>query len=168
MTIAEFDHLDTAQKRTLLMQCCGSATWANKIIAALPAEDLIDLLEIAEEQWYACTKEDWLEAFTHHPKIGDLSSLKEKFKETAHWAAGEQASVKQATESTLKELAEGNKAYEEKFGFIFIINATGKSAGDMLASLTTRLKNNAEEEVKIAMEEQLKITKQRLEKLFTT
>ena len=168
MTIAEFDHLEPAQKRTLLLQCCGSVTWANKIIAALPAEDLIDLLEIAEEQWYACSKQDWQEAFTHHPKIGDFSTLREKFKDTADWAEGEQASVKKATEATLWELAEDNKAYEEKFGYIFIIFATGKSAEEMLSNLKARLQNNAEDELKIAMEEQLKITKHRLEKLFTT
>src|SRR5438132_12078296 len=105
MTIAEFDHLDIESKRALLQQCCGSATWVNKVVAALPAEDLVDLLEIAEEQWYACHEQDWLDAFTHHPKIGDINSLKEKYANTAHLAEGEQSSVKQATEQTLQELA---------------------------------------------------------------
>lgn len=168
MTIAEFDHLDTAQKRTLLLQCCGSVAWVDKMIAALPAEDLIDLLEIAEDTWYACDKQEWLEAFTHHPKIGDLKTLKEKFSSTANWAEGEQASVKQASDQTLQELVEGNRQYEEKFGYIFIIFATGKSADDMLANLKDRLQNDPEEELKIAMEEQIRITKLRLEKLFTT
>jgi 2-oxo-4-hydroxy-4-carboxy-5-ureidoimidazoline decarboxylase len=168
MTIAEFDHLDTAQKRTFLLPCCGSAAWVDKIIAALPAEDLIDLLEIAEDTWYACDKQDWLEAFATHPKIGDLQSLKEKFSSTAQWAEGEQSSVKQASEQTLKELAEGNRQYEEKFGYIFIISAAGKSADDMLGSLKARMNNSPEEELKNAMEEQLKIAKLRLEKLFTT
>jgi len=168
MTIAEFDHLDTAQKRTLLLQCCGSAVWADKIIAILPAEDLIDLLEIAEDTWYACGKQDWLEAFAQHPKIGDLQSLKEKFNSTAQLAEDEQSSVKQASEQILKELAEGNQQYEEKFGYIFIISASGKSANDMLGSLKERMKNSPEEELKIAMEEQLKIAKLRIEKLFTT
>jgi 2-oxo-4-hydroxy-4-carboxy-5-ureidoimidazoline decarboxylase len=168
MTIAEFDHLDNTQKKSILLQCCGSVAWADKIIAALPAEDLIDLLQIAEEQWYACSKNDWREAFSHHPKIGDLNSLKEKFGSTADWAAGEQSSVKQASENTLQQLADGNKEYEEKFGYIFIINATGKTADDMLANLNTRLQNSAEEELNIAAEEQLKITRIRLEKLFTT
>jgi 2-oxo-4-hydroxy-4-carboxy-5-ureidoimidazoline decarboxylase len=168
MTIAEFDHLDSAQKRTLLLQCCGSAAWADKMIAALPAEDLIDLFEIAEDTWYACDKQDWLEAFAQHPKIGDLQSLKEKFSSTAQWAEGEQSSVKQASEQTLKDLAEGNRQYEEKFGYIFIISASGKSADDMLESLKARMNNSPEEELKNAMEEQLKIAKLRLEKLFTT
>lgn len=166
MTIAEFDHLDAERKKTLLHQCCGSVNWINKMLEALPAEDLVDLLEIAEEQWYACQEQDWREAFSHHPKIGDIDSLKEKFAATAHWTEGEQASVQQASEQTLQELAAGNQAYEQRFGYIFIVCATGKSADEMLQLLNLRLYNNPEVEMQIAMEEQNKITKLRLEKLF--
>jgi 2-oxo-4-hydroxy-4-carboxy-5-ureidoimidazoline decarboxylase len=166
MTIAEFDHLDIEEKKVLLQQCCGSSTWVNNMVAAPPAEDLVDLLEIAEEQWYACHESDWREAFTHHPKIGDIDTLKEKFAATAQWAAGEQEEVKQASEQTLQQLAEGNQAYEQRFGYIFIVCATGKSADEMLQLLNQRLYNNPEVEIQIAMEEQLKITKLRLEKLF--
>lgn len=166
MTIAEFDHLDIDKKKSLLLQCCGSVNWVNNMMAALPAEDLVDLQEIAEEQWYACSEQDWREAFSHHPKIGDVHSLREKYAATAHLAEGEQASVKQASEQTLQQLAEGNQAYEAKFGYIFIVCATGKTANEMLTLLEQRLYNNAETEIQIAMEEQLKITKLRLEKLF--
>jgi 2-oxo-4-hydroxy-4-carboxy-5-ureidoimidazoline decarboxylase len=166
MTIAEFDHLDTEQKKALLHQCCGSANWVNKMLDALPVEDLVELLETAEEQWYSCHEQDWREAFSHHPKIGDINSLKEKFAATAHLAEGEQASVQQASEQTLQELAAGNQAYEQRFGYIFIVCATGKSANEMLQLLNLRLYNNPEVEIQIAMEEQNKITKLRLEKLF--
>jgi 2-oxo-4-hydroxy-4-carboxy-5-ureidoimidazoline decarboxylase len=166
MTIAEYDNLALEEKRTLLQQCCGSSTWVSKMIAVPPAEDLVDLLEIAEEQWYACQEADWREAFTHHPKIGDIDSLREKFAATAQWAEGEQEAVKQASEQTLEQLAEGNEAYEQKFGYIFIVCATGKSADEMLQLLNQRLYNNPEVEIQVAMEEQLKITKLRLEKLF--
>jgi 2-oxo-4-hydroxy-4-carboxy-5-ureidoimidazoline decarboxylase len=166
MTIAEFDHFDVEEKKKLLLSCCGSTTWVNKMLAALPVEDLVDLLEIAEEQWYACHEADWREAFSQHPQIGDLESLKEKFSGTAQWAEGEQASVKQASEQTLEQLAEGNQVYKERFGYIFIVNATGKSADEMLNILNQRLYNNPDVEIQIAMEEQLKITKLRLEKLF--
>jgi 2-oxo-4-hydroxy-4-carboxy-5-ureidoimidazoline decarboxylase len=166
MTIAEFDQLDIEKKKELLHQCCGSARWVNNMIAALPAEDLIDLLEIAEEQWYACKGPDWREAFGHHPRIGDLNSLKEKYASTGHWAEGEQSSVKQATEQTLRALVESNREYENKFGYIFIVFATGKTADEMLSILKQRLHNSPEAEIQIAMEEQLKITKLRLEKLF--
>ena len=166
MTIGEFDHFDIEKKKTLLHQCCGSINWVNKMIAALPAEDLIDLLEIAEEQWYACSEQDWREAFGHHPKIGDFTSLKEKYASTGHWTEEEQSSVKQATEQTLRALVEGNQEYENKFGYIFIVMATGKTADEMLSLLKQRLYNSPEVEIEIAMEEQLKITKLRLEKLF--
>lgn len=166
MTIAEFDHLDVEEKKKLLQTCCGSPTWVNNVIAALPAEDLVDLLEIAEEQWYACHEADWREAFSHHPQIGDLDALKEKFSTTAQWAAGEQASVQQASEKTLEQLAEGNQVYKERFGYTFIVCATGKSADEMLMLLNQRLYNNPDVEIQMAMEEQLKITKLRLEKLF--
>ena len=166
MTIAEFDHLAVEEKKKLLQSCCGSTAWVNKMIAALPAEDLVDLLEIAEEQWYACHEADWREAFSHHPQIGDIDSLKEKFSATAQWAASEQASVKQASEQTLEQLAEGNQVYKERFGYIFIVCATGKSADEMLQLLNQRLYNNPDVEIQMAMEEQLKITRLRLEKLF--
>jgi hypothetical protein len=102
MTIAEFDHLGAEEKKTLLQQCCGSNSWVNNMLTALPAEDLVDLLEIAEEQWYACHEPDWREAFSHHPKIGDISTLKEKFASTAYLAEGEQSAVKQVSEQTLQ------------------------------------------------------------------
>ena len=166
MTIAEFDHLGITEKKALLHSCCGSNTWINNMLTALPAEDLVDLLEIAEEQWYLCHEPDWQEAFSQHPKIGDIETLKEKFAATAQWAEGEQSSVKEASEQTLQQLANGNQAYEQRFGYIFIVCATGKSADEMLQLLQQRLYNNPEVEIQIAMEEQLKITKLRLEKLF--
>lgn len=166
MTIAEFDHLEVEEKKKLLHSCCGSTAWVNNMLSALPAEDLVDLLEIAEEKWYACHEADWREAFSHHPQIGDLESLKEKFSDTSQWAAGEQASAKQASEQTLEQLAEGNHVYRQRFGYIFIVCATGKSADEMLHLLNQRLYNNPDVEIQIAMEEQLKITKLRLEKLF--
>lgn len=166
MTIAEFDHLTVEEKKALLHSCCGSTNWVNKVIAALPAEDLVDLLEIAEEQWYACHEPDWREAFAQHPRIGDVNSLKEKLTATTSWAESEQASVKQASEQTIQQLAAGNETYEKQFGYIFIVFATGKSADEMLQMLNQRLYNSPEVEIQIAMEEQLKITKRRIEKLF--
>lgn len=165
MTIAEFDHLDTSEKRKLLFQCCGSSTWVEKMIKMPPAEDLIDLFEDAEEKWYECTEEDWKEAFSNHPKIGDIDSLRQKFSSDEN-ASVEQRSIQQASAKTLELLAEGNKRYEEKFGYIFIVFATGKSADEMLRILNSRLQNAPKDEIKNAMDEQNKIIKLRLEKLF--
>jgi len=165
MTIAEFDRLSAGEKRELLFQCCGSTAWVNKMLSIPPAEDLIDLFEDAEENWYSLTEADWKEAFSHHPKIGDMESLRKKFA-SDQFAGGEQSGITGASEQTLHALAEGNKAYEEKFGYIFIVSAAGKSAVEMLGILTARLKNKPEIEITIAMDEQNKITRLRLEKLF--
>jgi len=166
MTIAEFDNLDTSKKREILWQCCGSSAWVEKMLTMPPAEDLIDLFEDAEEKWYECTKADWKEAFSHHPRIGEVNALQNK--SSPDFSEGEQSSVRNASEQVLKSLAKTNKAYEEKFGYIFIVCASGKSAEEMLAMMETRLHNNAEDEIKIAMEEQNRITRLRLEKLFNS
>jgi len=166
LTIAAFDHLETGKKKELLTQCCGSGVWVSKMLAAPLADDLVELLEYAEEKWYECSEDDWREAFEHHPKIGDINSLKKKFENTAEWAAGEQSGVNTAADETLSALAQGNEAYEKKFGYIFIVCATGKSAGEMLQLLEARINNHPAEEINIAADEQNKITRIRLEKLF--
>ncbi len=167
MTIAEFDHLDEEKKQELLFKCCGSSSWVNKMLPVFPVEDLVDLLESAEEKWNECSEEDWKEAFEHHPKIGDINSLKEKFASTKEWASTEQGGLNNASENIINELLRVNKKYEERFGFIFIVCATGKSAEEMLLVLNSRFNNPADKEIKIASAEQLKITNLRLEKLFT-
>ena len=136
------------------------------MITFFPADDMVELLEDAEEVWYQCSEEDWKEAFSYHPKIGDVESLTKKFASAAEWAAGEQSGVNAASKETIEALAAGNKEYEAKFGHIFIICATGKTAGEMLADLQTRLQNSREVEMEIAAEEQNKITKLRIEKLL--
>ena len=165
MTIADYDHLEASEKRFLLSQCCGSQKWVDKMIGLPPAEDLIDLFEEAEEMWYECNEDDWKEAFTHHPMIGDIDSLRKKFS-TDRFAGKEQASIHKSSEKTLQSLAEGNQIYQQKFGYIFIVFATGKSPEEMLDILQARLNNNPEDEIKIAMEEQNKITQLRLQNLF--
>ncbi len=166
MTITEFDQLPEGRKRNLLQQCCGSSAWVEKMLTVFPVDDLIDLFEYSDEKWAECSREDYLEAFSHHPKIGDVSTLKEKFASTSAWASTEQSGVNHAHEEILQALADGNEQYEQKFGYIFIVCATGKSADEMLALLKSRLGNSPEEELQIAAVEQNKITKIRLEKLF--
>ena len=166
MTLHEFNILPKQQLIEELTKCCGSASWVKRMLPFIPADDMIELLEDAEEQWWLCNEEDWKEAFRHHPKIGDVESLTKKFASTAQWASGEQSGVSAASIETIEALAESNRLYEEKFGYIFIVCATGKSADEMLQLLNQRLYNNPEVEIQIAMEEQNKITKLRLEKLF--
>jgi 2-oxo-4-hydroxy-4-carboxy-5-ureidoimidazoline decarboxylase len=166
MTLHDLNILGKEELKAALFKCCGSTAWVNRMIQFFPADDLVELLEDAEEQWYQCMEADWKEAFAHHPEIGDVESLKKKFVSTAQWAAGEQGGAVTASKETLEALAAGNKLYKEKFGYIFIVCATGKTAEEMLSILETRLPNSPEEEIKIAMDEQNKITKLRVEKLL--
>jgi 2-oxo-4-hydroxy-4-carboxy-5-ureidoimidazoline decarboxylase len=166
MTFHELNTLPVQQLRDELLKCCGSQAWVNKMLPFFPAEDLVELLEDAEEQWFKCSEEDWKEGFAHHPKIGDRESLEKKFASTAQWASGEQSGVNTASPQTIEALAKGNNEYEKKFGYIFIVCATGKSAEEILGLLTARLSNDPAEELEIAADEQNKITKLRLEKLL--
>ncbi len=166
MTIHDLNTLPPDELKTTLYKCCGSTAWVNKIIGLLPMEELVELLDVAEAQWYACSEADWREAFSNHPKIGDLESLKKKFAATAQWASGEQSSINHAKQETLAALEDANKKYEEKFGYIFIVSATGKSPEEMLSIVTKRLENSPETEIKVAAEEQNKITLLRLQKLL--
>lgn len=127
-----------------------------------PFSDEATLLQNAGNIWYnECNEADWLEAFSHHPKIGDIN-----LKETRHLAGEEQAGVNKTSPEIMQELVKGNREYEARFGFIFIVSATGRSADEMLRLLKDRLKNNLREELRIAMGEQYKITILRLQKIL--
>jgi 2-oxo-4-hydroxy-4-carboxy-5-ureidoimidazoline decarboxylase len=166
MTLHELNTISKQQLTEELNKCCGSSAWVNNMLPFFPADDMVEILEDAEEQWWKCSEADWKEAFAHHPKIGDVESLKKKFASTAQWASGEQSGVTAASQQTIQALAEGNKDYEKKFGYIFIVCATGKSAEEMLEILQSRLPNSPEDEIQIAADEQNKITKLRIEKLL--
>jgi 5-hydroxyisourate hydrolase / 2-oxo-4-hydroxy-4-carboxy-5-ureidoimidazoline decarboxylase len=151
----------------MLFNCCSSWQWVKLMMTEWPFDSTKTLVRRATGIWHDdCSEHDWLESFTHHPKIGDVKSLNEKYASTAKLAGEEQASVNTATQDVIEQLATANAAYEKKFGFIFIVCATGKSAHEMLRLLQDRLKNSYEEELNIAMGEQHKITITRLKKLL--
>lgn len=157
--------MQSEELRGNLIKCCGSTNWVNEMLEDFP--DTKDkLFDRAEKVWFELGEKDWLEAFTHHPKIGDLASLEKKFGSTKDFTTNEQSSVNHASMETLKELAEYNDKYEKKFGFIFIVCATGKTADEMLSLIKERINNDYNSELRIAMGEQNKITKLRLEKMF--
>ena len=166
LTLDDINEMTPSVFSENFIKCCGSITWVNKMQAARPFSDRKDLHRKAFKLWFDCAKSDWLEAFAAHPRIGDVASLKQKFQNTAAWASGEQSSVEQATTAVLEDLKTLNDAYFAKFGFIFIVFATGKSAAEMLSILKTRIENDTVEEIINAMKEQAKITKVRLEKLL--
>lgn len=149
-------------------RCCGSHVWVEKMLARRPFLSVDDLFCAADDIWFKLAHEDWLEAFAHHPRIGgDVEALRAKFASTASWAENEQKGVTQATEDVLHQLSKLNDDYFEKFGYIFIVCATGKSAQEMLEILKGRMPNAKDEELKVAAAEQAKITKIRLEKLIS-
>lgn len=162
MTIKTFNKLNKTEKAKILLSCCGSSAWVAMMMKQFPFANEMDLVDAATDIWYSqCNGTDWLESFMHHPKIGDVKSLTKKF------AGKEQASVAAASKKTIASLAKANKEYEAKFGFIFIVCATGKSASEMLRLLEDRLVNTIGEELHIAMGEQMKITILRFQKLIT-
>jgi allantoinase len=169
-SIGEYlNQLDADSLRAALAKCCSSERWLDRMIVERPfTGNNRLLLRDAAVFWWAMDREDWLEAFAAHPKIGDVESLRAKFAGTRDWAGGEQSGVAGASEGTLNRLAELNRDYEARFGYIFIVCATGKSADEMLAILESRLPNDPQTEVQIAATEQLKITQLRLRKLSDT
>ncbi|MGB0645590.1 MAG: allantoicase [Bradymonadia bacterium] len=151
----------------LFSTCCGSTRWVSQLARMTAFVSEAQLRGVCESIWWNLDESDWLEAFTHHPKIGeDKAALKAKFSKTAALSASEQKGIDGASESVLNRLVAGNKAYLEKFGFIFIVCAQGKSAEEMCQLLESRLNNHRDQELRIAAGEQAKITWLRLQKVL--
>ncbi|WP_296383297.1 2-oxo-4-hydroxy-4-carboxy-5-ureidoimidazoline decarboxylase [Winogradskyella sp.] len=167
ITLNQLNSLSEKDIFSKLEQCCVSKTWVNSLIASRPFSSENELIKKAASIWYNdCSVEDFKDAFTGHPKIGNVDSLKEKFAHTAEWAGNEQSKVAGADMETIEALAKANELYEDKFGYIFIVSASGKSAEEMLAIVNSRLNHNTDDEIYVAMNEQHKITVIRLVKLI--
>jgi OHCU decarboxylase len=159
---AGLDSATPEAAREILSRACGSSRWVERMMARRPFGRDAKLLSVARIEWFGLTEADWLEAFAQHPRIGDRDSLAAKFPATHDLSSKEQAGVDAARTDVLDELAEANERYLERFGFIFIVCATGKSAKEMLELLRDRLKNDRAAEIRVAAEEQAKITTLRL------
>lgn len=158
--------LPPEQAASELLQCCGSKRWAEAMVSRRPYSNLQTLLTTANDIWWSLQPPDWLEAFHSHPKIGGKKAAASVSEQSSQWSGQEQAGVSSATQTTIDALATLNEAYDQKFGFIFIICATGKSSAEMLAALQERLENDPATELPIAAAEQGKITHLRLKKLL--
>ncbi len=143
--------------RAALARCCAARRWVSAMLAARPFASDAALFDVADRVWWGLGREDWLEAFAGHPRIGEQAD--------DAWAQREQAGVSGAAQATRAALAEGNGTYERRFGHVFLICATGKSGDDMLRALQARLANDPATELRIAAAEQAKITRLRLERL---
>jgi len=166
MTLDELNELPNAEAHAEFLKCCGSSKWAQRMSHARPFSNADELSSKADEIWWNLAEEDWLEAFRAHPKIGEKKAAAAQSAEAEAWSALEQSESERAAAETKAALAEGNREYEQRFGFIFIICATGKSAEEILAALNGRLSNDPETELRVAAEEQRKITQLRLQKLL--
>jgi OHCU decarboxylase len=176
--LERLNDLPPEEAEARLLSCCGSREWARRVAAERPFESADALAEAADRIWRSLSEEEWRRAFTAHPRIGtgtDLlnGSLHQSTTEGPNlinlspiWSRREQAGTKSASPETLANLADANREYEERFGHIFIVCASGKSAAEMLAEALARLHNDAQTELAIATEEQRKITRLRLAKLL--
>jgi 2-oxo-4-hydroxy-4-carboxy-5-ureidoimidazoline decarboxylase len=166
LRVSRLNALPLAEARAALERCCGSARWVDGMLAARPFADLDALQRASLAHFADLGPEDYREAFRHHPEIGaNIEELRRKFASTADLSLREQAGASAASEATLQALAAGNARYRARFGYSFIVCATGKSAEQMLALLQARLGNTSEDEIAIAAAEQVEITELRLQKL---
>jgi OHCU decarboxylase len=166
LNIQELNNLPKETAQSALLSCCGSNNWVKKMIAARPFANLSELLNQAKQVWQNLEAEDWREAFSAHPKIGEKKAVPHQSTLSAEWSKGEQSGAENAADAVKIELEEANRLYEKRFGFIFIVCATGKSAEEMLEICRARLSNETDAEIRIAADEQRKITEIRLKKLL--
>lgn len=166
---AHLDALSDDEAAAALRSCCASERWVDGMLELRPFGGDERLFAEAERVWWQLDPEDWLEAFSAHPRIGERepASAGEAGETASEWSQEEQSGVDGSTAETRRALTEGNRAYEERFGHVFLIFASGRSGEEMLAELRRRLDNDPEEELRIAAGEQARITRHRLEKLPT-
>jgi 2-oxo-4-hydroxy-4-carboxy-5-ureidoimidazoline decarboxylase len=165
MDVGTLNALAESSARAELLRCCGSTRWACMMAASRPFASADAMLETGAGIWRSLERTDWLEAFAAHPRIGESRTGGPA--SSADWAEQEQSGARTPDTATRDRLAQANREYEARFGHIFIICATGRSAGQVLAAVERRLANQPDEELKIAAAEQWNITRLRMAKLLT-
>jgi 2-oxo-4-hydroxy-4-carboxy-5-ureidoimidazoline decarboxylase len=164
--VAAFDRMPDQEAGALLRACCGATRWVDAMLARRPFGAIRPLLSAADDVWATLGPVDWREAFQHHPRLGEEPSAARQDRQAREWSSGEQARIRGAEEEVRAALASANADYEARFGFICIICATGLDAREILALTEERLLNAPADEIRVAAEEQRKITRLRLLKLF--
>ena len=162
--LTRWNRLSVQEAVQEILACCGSEVWARELATRRPITDESTLVAASDEIWSRLSREDWLEAFLKHPRIGDGQAPPDASTKSAAWSAEEQQNVAAAGESVQASLARANREYERRFGRVFIVCATGKSAREILDILNRRLQNDDAAELNEAAEEQRKITNTRLKK----
>jgi OHCU decarboxylase len=154
--LANFNRASSDEAQAMLAKCCGSSVWIAQLTALRPFSNKAMLFAAADEIWRGLSTDDWLEAFRAHPRIGDSAP------KSGSWSAQEQAGMTTAGSDLRAAMASANRAYEERFGFIYIVCATGKTAPELLSILETRLGSAREHELQEAAEQQRRIMQMRL------
>jgi OHCU decarboxylase len=162
------DDLSDAQAAARLRVCCGAQRWVEAMMAARPFSTPQRAREAADRIWNALDREDWLEAFDHHPRIGETNAAIAQDARGAARSSSEQSGVASAEATIKRQLAKVNEDYERRFGYIYIVCAAGKSAEELLAIARSRLGNDSAAELRAAAEEQRKIMQLRLAELLET
>jgi len=166
MTVEAFNELPEAEAIAALLRCNGAQRWALGMAIGRPYRDAASLLARCGALEVSLSRAEWIEAFAHHPRIGDRADLAQRFPQTAILSSQEQSGVVAAGRDVLEQLLAGNRAYELRYGHIFIVCATGKTAAEMLALLMARMNNEPDAELVVAAAEHARITMIRLEKLL--
>jgi len=162
ISVPEIDRLPVPQAEPSLASCCGCRAWVAGMLDRRPFGDVAGVLRAADEIWWSLGPAEWREAFAHHPRIGERAAAAAQDARARAWSAGEQRGVADAEAAVRAAIAEGNRDYERRFGHLYLVSAAGKSAEELLAILRARLSNDAETELRVAAEEQAKITRSRL------
>ncbi len=161
--LARWNNISADRAAAQILPCCGSKRWAHEMAARRPFKDEAALMAASHETWCSLNEADWIEAFNSHPRIGEMKT-QGGIRSSDAWSRQEQEKVTEAGDAIKSALAESNRAYEERFGRIFIVCATGKSAAEISGILQRRLRNDAATEIHEAAEQQLQITQLRLRK----
>jgi 2-oxo-4-hydroxy-4-carboxy-5-ureidoimidazoline decarboxylase len=162
--LARWNDLGPTEAAEEILPCCGSTTWASQMASHRPLFDETALLAASDEIWKKLKPSDWMEAFRSHPRIGESRPEIHDSAKASAWSGEEQKKVGSAAEEIRRALAEGNRAYEQRFHRIFIVCATGKSPAEILEILERRLRNDASTELLEAAGQQRQITQLRLKK----
>jgi 2-oxo-4-hydroxy-4-carboxy-5-ureidoimidazoline decarboxylase len=166
ISLARLNHLPAPEAADHLRACCGASRWVEGMIARRPFADVESLLAAADGVWQACEPMDWVEAFAHHPRLGERHATTMVSATARGWSAGEQGAAGRADEATRAALARASAAYERRFDRIYIVCAAGRSAQELLADIERRMRHDPDRELAVAAEEQRKITRLRLLKLL--
>jgi 2-oxo-4-hydroxy-4-carboxy-5-ureidoimidazoline decarboxylase len=168
LTLEQLNALPPFDAAEHLRACCGSSRWVEALVAARPFESLEAALAAADRIWWTTGPEDWNEALACHPRIGETASQTRVSDTARGWSVKEQEAVAASEESTRRQLDSAIQEYERKFGWIYVVFASGRGAQELLADLHTRMANDPERERMVTAREQLAITELRLRRMIST